>query len=139
MTSVDHDTPAFPNAEVFDQDAHAPQSGVLVTWGGRSVTRSRSPIFAQAAQDWAAMKAEFDAALEDAYWRAEEATNGYMVNRLGKAAGIAALDLFRGPESRAYTYASHELLEHWEAFPRPSLARFEAQWLDLRLWGEGRS
>lgn len=85
------------------------------------------------------MKAEFDDVLDAAFWRAEEATLGNMVNRVGKAAGVAALDLFRGPEGRAYAYASHELLEHWEAFPRPSLARFEAQWLDARLWGEGRS
>lgn len=39
------------------------------------------------------------------------------------------LSLFTGSAARAYRFASEELLEHWEKYPRLSLAAFEARWL----------
>lgn len=55
---------------------------------------------------------------------AEAATNGYMLNRAGKAQDIDEKSLFTGPESRARRYASDELLRHWESHPRPTTAYF---------------
>lgn len=81
------------------------------------------------------MKAEYDAHAEAAYWAAEEATNGFMVNRSGKADGVSALSLFSGSAVRAYRYASEELLQHWVHYPRPVLPAFEAQWLAARVGG----
>ena len=101
------------------------------------MTRTRSAIFEQAARDWAEMKAAFHDHREAAFFRAEEATHGFMVNREGRAAGATGEDLFSGPEARARRFASDELLEHWEAFPRPSMVAFEREWLELRQWSSG--
>jgi hypothetical protein len=51
---------------------------------------------------------------------AEAATNGYMLNKAGKAAGIDERTLFTGPESRVNKYASRELLDWFHAHPRPT-------------------
>jgi hypothetical protein len=53
---------------------------------------------------------------------AEAATNGYMLNKAGKAAGIDERTLFTGPESRVRKYASPELFEFFESHPRPTRA-----------------
>jgi hypothetical protein len=44
---------------------------------------------------------------------AEEATNGYLLNKAGKAANIDPDSLFSGDPDRAYRYASEELLRFW--------------------------
>lgn len=54
--------------------------------------------------------------------RAEAQTNGVMLNRRGRAAGISDRSLFTGPESRVKAYASPELVEFFEANPRPTRA-----------------
>jgi len=41
---------------------------------------------------------------------AEAGTNGYMLNRRGREAGISERSLFTGPEARAKKYASEDLL-----------------------------
>lgn len=92
-----------------------------------------SAIFAEATALWREMKSEYDAHQEDAFWKAEEATNGYMVNRRGKADGIADRSLFSGPAARAYRYASEELLAHWAEHPRQSLSEFEARFIQGRV------
>ena len=51
---------------------------------------------------------------------AENATNGYMLNKAGKAADIDERSLFTGPESRVKKYASPELYEWFESHPRPT-------------------
>lgn len=89
-------------------------------------------IYEMAGLIWAEMRADFERALEARYAEAEAVTNGYMVNRLGRAAGVTGYDLHTGPESRAYRYASRELLDHWSARPRLSLSLFEADWLSSR-------
>jgi hypothetical protein len=53
---------------------------------------------------------------------AENATNGYMLNREGKRRDIDERTLFTGPESRVAKYASPELVEFFEANPRPTRA-----------------
>ena len=70
-------------------------------------------IYETAAMIWAEMPAEYDLALEARYAEAEAATNGYMVNRLGRARGLTGYDLHTGSAGRAYRYASRELLDHW--------------------------
>lgn len=61
-------------------------------------------------------------AIEREWRQAEAATNGYMLNRRGREAGINERTLFRGPEARARKYASEELLTYWESHPRPTEA-----------------
>jgi hypothetical protein len=54
-------------------------------------------------------------------WRAAEAaTNGYMLNRAGQRGGIDERSLFVGPESRVRKYASPELIDWFQAHPRPT-------------------
>lgn len=55
---------------------------------------------------------------------AEAATNGYMVNKAGRAAGIEPITLFTGPEARVRKWASPELIEYFEQHDRPVRARF---------------
>lgn len=55
---------------------------------------------------------------------AENATNGYMLNKAGKKAGINERSLFTGPESRVAKYASPELIEWFESHPRPTRETF---------------
>jgi len=80
---------------------------------------------------WTARRLERAEAIDAAWLAAEEATNGYMLNRRGKEAGINERTLFTGPESRARKYASEELLEWWETHPRPTQAMFEGR--DTRM------
>ena len=54
--------------------------------------------------------------------RAEAETNGYMLNKEGQRRGISERTLFTGPESRVAKYASPELIEFFEANPRPTRA-----------------
>ena len=54
-------------------------------------------------------------------WRAAEAaTNGYMLNRAGRLGGIDERSLFTGPEARVRKYASPELIDWFQAHPRPT-------------------
>lgn len=56
--------------------------------------------------------------------QAENATNGNMLNKAGRLAGIDERTLFTGPESRVRKYASPELFEWFESHPRPTRASF---------------
>lgn len=47
---------------------------------------------------------------------------GYMLNKEGRAKGIDERSLFTGPESRVTKYATPELIEFFEANPRPTRA-----------------
>lgn len=77
--------------------------------------------------------ASFDAISRDAFKHevqrqaiaAETATNGYMLNKAGKVAGIDPWSLLTGPESRARAYASPELREYWDANGRPTVKGFQ--------------
>lgn len=57
---------------------------------------------------------EFESEIERQYLAAEEATNGYMVNKKGQRAGIDPKTLWEGSEARARKYASEELLDYWD-------------------------
>lgn len=96
-----------------------------------------SVIFDHAAGKWAEMRSEFDLVLEAAYAKAEESTNGCLLNRRGRAEGIDPYSILTGPYVRVLAFASPELIEHFEAVGRPSLARFEREWLHSHT--EGRA
>jgi hypothetical protein len=74
----------------------------------------------------------YDSVLTLAYDRAEEATNGALLNARGRAKGINPATLFLGPAVRAYAYASPELVDHWEKHPRVTFAEFERRWMSER-------
>lgn len=52
--------------------------------------------------------------------QAEAETNGYMLNKAGKAADIDERSLFTGPQSRVAKYASRELRDFFDAHGRPT-------------------
>lgn len=58
---------------------------------------------------------------------AEEATNGNMVNRKGRARGINPRTLITGREDAFRRYASDELLEYYSAHHRPTAAAFRGE------------
>jgi len=86
-------------------------------------------IITQAFSEWRECRAAFNDLLYAAYERAEADTNGALLNADGRAQGVDALSLFMGNEIRAHRYASPELLEHWERYPRVTFESFERQWL----------
>jgi hypothetical protein len=88
-----------------------------------------SAIITAAFAEWRECRAEYNDLLYAAYERAEEETNGALLNADGRAQSIDALSLFMGNETRAHRYASSELLEHWERYPRVTFSSFERQWL----------
>lgn len=91
-----------------------------------------SAIYDFAASLWAAMRSDFEAELDRRFTAADNACNGYLLNKEGKAAGIDARSLFTGPVDRAYKYASRELIDHWTAHGRITMTHFEKEWVDTR-------
>ena len=82
--------------------------------------------------DWRKCRAEFDLHLYAAYARAEESTNGCLLNSRGLEREINQVSLFMGPWVRARAYASEELLENWEQYPRLTYSEYERQWANQR-------
>jgi len=74
------------------------------------------------------------------YLAAEDATNGYMLNKAGRTAGMDSYSLFVGNEARARKYASDELLEWWDVHGRVTLEEWKAELLgDAGAAGRVRS
>ncbi|MEV7413594.1 phage capsid protein, partial [Streptomyces althioticus] len=61
------------------------------------------------------------------YMAAEDATNGYLLNKKAQAAGINPVTLFSGPARIAYARASDELKEWWAEHGRLTQAEFIEQ------------
>lgn len=55
---------------------------------------------------------------------AEDATNGYLLNKKAQAAGHSPMTLFSGPARIAYGRASDELKEWWATHGRLTQAEF---------------
>lgn len=89
-----------------------------------------SPIFAAAAREWERMRSAYGDYLEAHIAAAEAATNGAMLNKRARAAGVTSGRLFYSGPAFARAYASEELLDFWRTNPRMTLAQFERQWLD---------
>lgn len=85
----------------------------------------KSPVFVCAVDRWRELREEFELVREAAFERPHEDTNGVLLNARGKRAGIDAYSLFMGNEARALAYASPELVEHWQSWPRPVFDQFE--------------
>jgi hypothetical protein len=81
---------------------------------------------------WRECRAEYEGELWRRYAIAETATNGALLNALGRARDVEPVSLFMGPERRALKYASEELIEHWMKHPRMPFVEFERQWLAQR-------
>ena len=69
---------------------------------------------------------------------AENATNGFMLNKAGQRADINERSLFTGPESRVRAYASPELIEWFEHHPRPTRASWFGSSYSRRAHLSGR-
>jgi hypothetical protein len=69
------------------------------------------------------------------YLAAEAATNGYLLNRAGLAAGINERSLFTGPEARVRKYASPELLDYFSTHGRPTRVSFLGSSRERRVSG----
>ncbi|MDV9193521.1 phage capsid protein, partial [Streptomyces sp. SR27] len=64
---------------------------------------------------------------------AEDYTNGFMLNRKARAAGVDPTSLFSGPSHVAYARASEDLIRFWEEVsPRITLAEFTEQVTGVR-------
>ncbi|MFD9859749.1 phage minor capsid protein [Streptomyces alboflavus] len=64
---------------------------------------------------------------------AEDYSNGYLLNRKARAAGVDPRTLFKGPAHVAYARASEELIRFWEEVsPRVTLAEFTEQVTGVR-------
>lgn len=74
-------------------------------------------------------RASFRDEVMDRYHRAEDATNGYLVNAEGRARAVDPLSLFTGPVARARKYASPELLEWFDQQGRLTLEEYKANLL----------
>ena len=92
-----------------------------------------SAIFAEAAQQWGQMSMDFMNYVDDAYNKALEATAGVLVNAEGRAKHIDGYILFRSNRAFSRKYASEELLEHWEQYPRLTMVEYELQWMSSRM------
>lgn len=72
------------------------------------------------------VRADYEMFLLAQFAAAEEYCVGYLLNARGKAARIDSYSLFSGPFSRAYAYASEELLDFWASQqPRITFEMFE--------------
>lgn len=92
-----------------------------------------SMIFAHAAAQWRACRADWDLHIDSQIDVAENACNGHLVTAAGQTAGMSAADLFTGPAHRATRYATDELHDWWAAGGgRPTFANFERTWLQAR-------
>lgn len=90
---------------------------------------THSLIFEEAARQYRLMKEDWWAHVDAAYRLAETETNGVLVNKAGREKGIHGTALFTSNHAYAMKYASEELKDHWLTYPRPSLQKFEEQWL----------
>ncbi|MFJ9892712.1 phage minor capsid protein [Streptomyces sp. NPDC091280] len=76
-------------------------------------------------------RAEARALYEEYVYRqllaAEDATNGYLLNKKAQAAGVNPAELFTGPARIAYARASDELKEWWAKHGRLTQAEFIEQ------------
>lgn len=69
-------------------------------------------------------RAAFRTHVYEQFRKAEDDTNGYMVNPEGRRRNVDPLALFTGPEARARKWASPELREWWDLHGRPSFADY---------------
>jgi hypothetical protein len=72
-------------------------------------------------------RALYDEYVYRQYLAAEDACNGYLLNKKAQAAGVNPATLFSGPARIAYARASDELKEWWQEHGRLTQAEFIEQ------------
>ncbi|WP_449061739.1 helicase-related protein [Planomonospora algeriensis] len=73
------------------------------------------------------LRQQFHEWKEARFWEAETATNGFMLNARGRAAGIDPMSLFSGQWSRVSAYASDELMNWFERNGWKNLTEWRAE------------
>ena len=94
-----------------------------------------SVIMSAAFEQWQRMRDDFELTRHAQYERAVAELRGELLNRRGRENHIDPYSLFIGPENRARSYASEELLEWWHEGSgnhRWTVEHFEKQWLAQR-------
>jgi hypothetical protein len=79
---------------------------------------------------------EYNQLSYEQYMDAEEATNGYLLNKKGQAKGVSPEALFSGDVRQALAYASEELLAYWETHPRMSFQQYAYQQTGKQLYAD---
>lgn len=92
--------------------------------------RPGSPIIREALDTIAALRMDFRDIRLAYYIRAEEATNGRLLNWRGRAAKIDPQDLLTRNMTSIRAYGSEELLEWIHTHPRLTFAQYERQMHD---------
>ncbi|MBI0374736.1 phage capsid protein [Streptomyces albiflaviniger] len=83
-------------------------------------------------------RALYDEYVYRQYLQAENDTNGYLLNKKARAAGINPVSLFSGPARTAYARASDELKEWWKEHGRLTQAEFIEQVVGKpQRWADG--
>lgn len=83
-------------------------------------------------------RALYDEYVYRQYLAAEDATNGYLLNKAARAAGHNPASLFSGPARIAYARASDELKEWWQVHGRLTQAEFIEQATGkAQRWADG--
>jgi predicted lipoprotein len=90
-----------------------------------------SIIIGAGVDQWRQCRTAFEDHLESLYAQATEATNGVMLNKRGKAAGVSSYSLMFGPAVRVTAYASEELIEFFAHHNRITYAQFERAWFQV--------
>jgi len=104
------------SAEQVEREERLAQLGML---GGRRPGETLDQYVTRQYDEW----------LEARWLAAEAATNGYMLNREGRARGIDPRTLFYGSWDRVKKYGSQELLNWFEANGWMNKTEFRAQML----------
>lgn len=84
----------------------------VASWFGQKADEDVSEARRAGATETEARR-DYEDRLAFDYTRAAEETKGEMLSRRGKAAGVSAESLFRGPLSQVEPYASEELRAYW--------------------------
>lgn len=111
-------------AALYGQSDQVTQAAVL-----REAQR-RDRKAAQSAKDkqrWMAVTTEWLNWAHAQFLAAEAACRGNLLSKAGEKAGLDPWELWKGPASRAYKYASEELQEFWDANPRLTVTEYRAQ------------
>lgn len=84
-----------------------------------------SPAILAGLDLWRENRRDFADYLEAQHQAADLDTNGVLLNRRGRAAGIDPHSLFYGPRSRVDAYASEELRDWFTKHGRTTFAEYE--------------
>lgn len=88
----------------------------------------RSTIFARALDQYREARYAYDDYLESQYARANDDTNGVLLNQRGRNQGVSSFSLFSGNRVRMEAYASEELKDWFRKNGRITYTEWEAQY-----------